>query len=471
MMKFPFPTGSRRLRLAAACLVVSAAGFSLQAADLYILPDGAGTKDGSSWENAQAGDAASFQAAWDALTPGDTLHVGSGTYSEISIGATKGGAPKQPVRLVGEDRGGGLPKFVSSFDKNNPGKTGGTFCRAAPGTSWFTLEGLRLENYQTGFKLNGKNNNIRIAKIEMESFREGIRSESSPAIPVTADWCHTVVVEDCRFVNFTKRAVRLQGGNFNWIVRRCYADAGGKEWFTEPFALCFQVVGDDVKRDAKLDGAHDHHITFVECVALNTYHSKSGGYWNGDGFCAERGTHNLRYERCYAAGHTDAGWDDKSVAPVLVDCIAVDNKRNYRFWGEGVKLINCVSAFAYKRGGSGNATSLWTSGSVDGEFCTFFHDDGPPISLEKEKPGAKVSAKNSVIVTGWKIEDLTKNRGIRLSNTAVISKDDIARDPKHDPRIAAERSTERSVGPKAFDNGKFGTSKGFSSSRLTKATP
>ena len=452
----------RSLRLAAAFFVLHS---QLSAADLFILPDGAGTKDGTSWENARAGSREDFQAAWDALAPGETLHVGSGTYSEISLNTTKGGTAKMPVRLLGEDRGGGLPKFVSTFDKMNPGKTGGTFFKAAPGASWFVVEGLKLEKYQTGFRFNGKNNNIRIARIEMESFREGIRSESSPAIPVAADWCHTVVVEDCRFVNFTKRAVRLQGGNCNWQIKRCYADAGGKEWFTEPFALCFQVVGDDIAREAKKDGAHDHHITFIDCVALNTYHEKAGGYWNGDGFCAERGTHDLRYERCYSAGHTDAGWDDKSVAPVLVDCIAVDNKRNYRFWGDRVKLTNCVSAFAYKRGGSGGATALWTSGTVDGEYCTFFKDDGPPASIDKEKPGAKVSLKNSVVITSSSSEDLSKNRDLRLTGSVVLRKDDVANDPK----IAAELKTERTVGPKAFDSAKFGTTKGFNSSRMTKA--
>jgi hypothetical protein len=313
--------------------------------------------------------------------------------------------------------------------------------------------------------LNGKNNNIRIAKIEMESFREGIRSESSPSPQMAADWCHTVVVEDCRFVNFTKRAVRLQGGNCNWIVRRCHADAGGKEWFTEPFALCYQVVGDELKQKANQPPADDHHITFADCVALNTYHEKAGGYWNGDGFCAERGTHNLRYERCYSAGHTDAGWDDKSVAPVLVDCITVDNKRNYRFWGDGVKLTNCVSAFAYKRGGSGGSTAMWTSGTVDGDFCTFFDDDGSPVSVEKEKPGAKISMKNSLLVTAKPSDEVTKNNDVRLSNCLVVSKDDAAKGPQ----IAAQRSTERTNGPKAYDSAKYGSTKGFSSSRMTKA--
>ena len=134
-MKTRLPSAVRGLHLAAACWGISAAFVSLQAADFYILQDGAGTKDGSSWENAQAGDGATFQAAWDALTPGDTLHVGSGTYANVSINATKGGVAKTPVRLLGEDRGGGLPKFVSNFDKMNPAKTGGTFFKAASGLS------------------------------------------------------------------------------------------------------------------------------------------------------------------------------------------------------------------------------------------------------------------------------------------------------------------------------------------------
>lgn len=451
------------------CLIAAVLGSSTvisltEAADLYILPEGSGTKDATSWANARPGDPADFQAAWDTLAPGDTLHVGSGTYSGVGIVAAKGGVPTKPVKVVGEDRGGGLPRFVSTFDKTNPGKTGGTFFKAAPGVSWFEIAGLRLDNYQSGFLLNGGNSHVRIAKIEMESFREGIRSQSSPPPQAQDEWSHDVIVEDCRFVNFTKRAVRLQGGNHTWKIQRCFADAGGKEWFTEPFAICFQVVGDDLKRKAKEEGAHDHHIEFIDCVALNAYHEKKGGYWNSDGFCAERGVHNLRYLRCYSAGHTDAGWDDKSVAPELVDCIAVLSKRNYRFWGEGVKLTNCVAAFAVKQGGSGGPTGLWTNGTVEGDYCTFYDNDGPPVLVDKEKPGARIVLRNSLLVAPGDPSILEENKGLQLVNSVFVNKED----PANSARIAATVDTERKIGPTAFDSGKFGTTKGFSSTRMTK---
>jgi hypothetical protein len=456
-----------RLRPAGCAVVlVFLPTLRLAAADAHILPEGAGTKDGSSWENARPGTVGDFQAAWEALTPGDTLHVGSGTYAEIALAVSHEGAARNPVRLKGVDLGGGPPKFVSSFDRNNPGSTGKVFFQAAPGVSWFEIEGLKLENYQTGFRFPGRNTNIRIANIGMESFREGLRSESSPSSGALSEWCHNVIVEDCRFVNFTKRAIRLQGGNCHWTIRRCFADAGGREWFTEPFAICFQVVGDDAKRKAKQGGAHDHHITFADCVALNTYHEKSGGYWNGDGFCAERGTSHLRYERCYAAGHTDAGWDDKSEGPQLVDCIAVDNKRNYRFWGRDVTLSNCVSAFARKRGGRGGATGLWSGGEVEAVDCTFFDDDGPPFSVDGEKPDSRISLKNCLVVSVPPAGEVRKIPGLRLTDCVIVSRDD----PTNDPQIPAQRSTERDAGPAAYDSARFGTSKGFHSSRMTKAS-
>jgi hypothetical protein len=66
------------LRLVTLLLVVM--GADGRAADRYLTPEGGGSRDGSSWENAAPGTRESFQAAWDALAPGDTLHVGGGAY-------------------------------------------------------------------------------------------------------------------------------------------------------------------------------------------------------------------------------------------------------------------------------------------------------------------------------------------------------------------------------------------------------
>src|SRR5215212_3225898 len=60
------------------------------AADLHLLPQGAGAKDGSSWQNALDG-SAGLQAGWDALQPGQTLWVGSGAYPNAKLNISKGG--------------------------------------------------------------------------------------------------------------------------------------------------------------------------------------------------------------------------------------------------------------------------------------------------------------------------------------------------------------------------------------------
>ncbi|MNC26257.1 hypothetical protein D3C75_743800 [compost metagenome] len=80
----------------------------------------------------------------------------------------------------------------------------------------------------------------------------------------------------------------------------------------------------------------DHDITFNDCTASNNY--KNAGpdaYWNADGFCAEKASDNITYNRCTAFGNTDGGWDVKSYNTYLNDCVSYGNKRAYRFWSGG----------------------------------------------------------------------------------------------------------------------------------------
>src|ERR1043165_5231835 len=100
--------------------------------------------------------------------------------------------------------------------------------------------------------------------------------------------------------------------------------------------------------------AMEHDLELVDCVALNAYAEGTGKdkmrYWNGDGFCGESGSTGIRFIRCVAMHHTDGGWDMKCDGLEFIDCVAIDNKDNFRLWGGRPVLTNCVSAFAFKRG-------------------------------------------------------------------------------------------------------------------------
>lgn len=413
------------------------------AADRYLTADGAGTKDGSSWANALAATKETFQAAWDALTPGDTLHVGSGTYDGLGIRTRSGGEVGKPKRLIGVDRGAGLPVFTSTFDKR---KGGATFFAMAEGVSHVEISGFHLKAYKRGVFIRGKGSHLTLKNLVIEGALEGIRCDggAEPGKPELAT--HDVVIADCRFDKFVKRGVRLQGGSYCWRIERCWADAGGKEWFVEPFAICFQLsgrpgnpiyakageaaknpggataggdasAGDEVKDDTKSDRsdefgirssdeiyAMEHDLDVIDCVALNTYAEGTGKdktrYWNGDGFCGESGSTDIRFLRCIAMHHTDGGWDMKCDNLEFTDCISIDNKDNFRLWNGAPKLTNCVSAFAFKRGGSGPTSGLWCKTSVTLKNCTFI---AGPIVIEQT--GAVVTFSDSIFIGATTFKD------------------------------------------------------------------
>jgi hypothetical protein len=410
------------------------------AADLYLTPEGAGTGDGSSWANAKAATKDTFQASWDALASGDTLHVGSGTYDGLGIRTRTGGEAGKPKRLIGVDRGTGLPVFTSTFDKR---KGGATFFAMAEGVSHVEIDGFHLKAYKRGVFIRGKGSHLTLRNLVIEGALEGIRCDggAEPGKPELAT--HDVLVADCRFDKFVKRGLRLQGGSYRWRIERCWADAGGKEWFVEPFAICFQLSGrpgnsiyakageaaknptytratggdvaDGGGGDAKADDtkpekvdefgirppseifAMEHDLDLIDCVALNTYAEGTGKeqtrYWNGDGFCGEAGSTGIRFIRCVAMHHTDGGWDMKCDGLEFIDCIAIDNKDNFRLWHGAPKLTNCVSAFAFKRGGSGPTSGLWCKTSVALKNCTFI--DGPVVI---EQTGAVVTFTDSIFI-------------------------------------------------------------------------
>src|SRR2546425_10772358 len=72
-----------------------------QAADYYLNPQGAGARNGGSWEDTFA-----FASINDILNrtmkPGDTLHVEGATYGRVQIIIDSSGSRGAPKRIVGE---------------------------------------------------------------------------------------------------------------------------------------------------------------------------------------------------------------------------------------------------------------------------------------------------------------------------------------------------------------------------------
>ncbi|MEZ0274502.1 MAG: right-handed parallel beta-helix repeat-containing protein [Roseimicrobium sp.] len=386
--------------------LLSACVLSAQAdvtANRYLSPQGTGTKEGSSRENAAAAVGDGLQKAWDALPADGTLWLLPGEYVGVTLDISAS-EDKATRTLAGEVAGDTRAVFVGDFDKARPEKTGGHIITIKEGASRWALKNLDFRNVNTAVHLLGSNEAGTIEGVRVYGAREGFRFEGKgKAKEVSKD----ITVQDCLFEHFTKRGVRMRPGHDSISVKRCRADAGGKEWATEPFHMGFAVE----------EGCDN--ITFTDCVARGSYNDADKGYWNGDGFCAESGAGTITWVRCRAFDNTDGGWDTKADLSVFVDCIALRNKRNIRIWGKAT-LENCLAAFPqYPK--STDGACVWSKGDVQMTRCTLV--GSRPVECED---GGKVTLEKSYVVglpktDGERIAFPTE--GTSLSNSEVVQSD------------------------------------------------
>jgi len=356
---------------------------NLFATDLYLTPSGSGDKSGSSWENAAA--PASFPALCDSLENGSTLYFGSGEYDDASY-TIEGGNGSVKI-IAGKDTGGGLPIFRSHLDPRTK-KGGKTLFSLARGADNLHIKDLKLDGYQTAVRFAG-NHDVVIENVDVTHTLDAFWIDGG-SNSATDPGNTSLSFKDCDVKFFVKRGFRILNGNKNLQFINCHVDAGGAEYAFEPFAIGFHIQG-----GAKQSHVEDTNITFTDCSAANSYHNGGAGYWNGDGFASEDQSNNLTFIRCIAWGNTDGGWDLKSDNVKLTDCIGIQNKRNFRFWGKNLSMVNCLSAFAE---GNKHIAGLWLKGGTDIllERCTFWESTISVEDESAEKP-VKIAIKDSLI--------------------------------------------------------------------------
>jgi hypothetical protein len=100
---------------------------------------------------------------------------------------------------------------------------------------------------------------------------------------------------------------------------------------------------------------------------------------------ARQRQHPLRKLR--SRGSTDGGFDCKSRNVVLQNCVAEDNKRNFRIWSDRATLTNCTSRAPNFRGRDSNenasSSHIWIGGEenieIDIANLTIEDRDATPI--------------------------------------------------------------------------------------------
>jgi hypothetical protein len=349
------------LRSTLAALVFSAC--TLSAADLYLTPDGAGKKDGSSWENALAQGSLN-ETVNDRLKAGDRLMLGGGAYPNGSLKLATGGAPGKPKSIIGVDRGAGFPVFASSWTVDKPDK-GPTCISLEPGASHFVLQHLRIKNYCFGVKagVSGATprSNLTFDDVDVEQQRHGYYLSH----------CDDLVIANCDLKRYSKHGFRLDQGCNRVTFRNCTADCSEADldWETKTEIFPFGFTVND-------GGAPSTKITFEDCVAKNNRKSNQGvlKYTNGDGFVVEGNTQDVTFTRCRAFRNQDGGFDLKVNGVKLADCVATGQRRNFRIWHTGT-LTNCFAGWS--------SAGLWCKeGGVTATRCTFHEHQKAAVEVE-----------------------------------------------------------------------------------------
>lgn len=341
--------------------------------EFYVLPDGAGDRDGSDWDNAlPARDAESIIN--NSLEPGDTLYLGSGEYN-LQLELDTSGTEAEPIVITGSDRGGGYPVFAESTDDPTGSTRPGI--RIAGDVSNLQLKQLEIESFLFGITTtdNDISENIHLEDITISEVLTGIRLEN----------VRNSTISGCEITYHSKRGIRFETGCRDIEVVDCFTDHNpdDREWPNEwPMGMSIETGSEP---------GDNRDITFRRCEARNCRETDED-YWNGDGFLIDDAHPNIEFYDCIASGNADGGWDDKGDGTYYENCISANNKRNFRVW-ENSTLENCLSVNAHVSGGTGTAAGLTNVGEVELINCTFYNNDTGTVMGELQ------SAENCIFAT------------------------------------------------------------------------
>lgn len=378
---------TRRILLAylplAGCLNAAAARL----ATLYVAPGGEG--DGSSW--AAAASLRDIDELLRRVEPGGQVLVAAdrGAY-EIGEGLDifAGGFAGQPVRVRG----------VNSVTE-------------APMAA--VLRGVRTENEQgaEAFRLWRGASHLHFSHLDFRAIGNGCFRVGAPLSGLT--------VEDCTFEDVYRFLENTAGEDHghaslrDFVLRRCRGVRAQRGFSRIRYASRRGLIEDCAAQGKPNEGGYipvgcavddrAGDIVYRRCVMENFQQWRAGDYWNGDGFSDEERNFGIRYEACVGRGSTDGGFDCKSRDVVLENCLAEDNKRNFRIWSKHATLTGCTSRNPNFRGRqveSAASCHIWVGVEEDARVLisdlTVVDSDATPI-LEFEHDVGRVEIRGVTI--------------------------------------------------------------------------
>lgn len=361
---------SRRSVLVAIPLTGCASEADARANVIHIAPDGEG--DGSSW-----GAAAPLAAIGDLiglLEPGGEVLIAAdrGEYAiSDAVEITRGGRASLELRIRGVNAATGAP-MAALVRGDQAGDEGPAVFKLRRGASHVKFSHFDFRDIGNGaFHVSGAVSNITVEDCSFENiyrFFENTAGDQEGHASIDG-----FVLRRCRGSRVERGFLRIRYNSTNGLVEDCVAEGTTNE-------------GGRIPVGCALDD-RANNITYRRCVMSGFQQLNGEDYWNGDGFSDEEQNAGIRYEACEARSSTDGGFDCKSRGVVLTDCVAEDNKRNFRIWSDRATLTGCTSRDPNFRGRDANENAspchVWIGAEENSDIeivnLTISDHDATPI--------------------------------------------------------------------------------------------
>lgn len=343
------PASRRTLLAAATVAIMGCRGVAATPRTLHITPDGAG--DGSSWSAAASLSnlealIASVQLGGEVLIAAERGEYALGEGLDIGAGAAAGAV----VRVRGVSSETGEPMLAILRGNRTQTEIGDAAFRLRRGAGHLHFSHLDFRAVGNGcFHVGAPLKRLTIEDCAFEDVYRFIENTAHDGEREAS--LVDFAVRRCRGTRVERGFLRVRYGSRSGVIEECLAQGLANEGGSIPAGCAL----DDEARD----------IVYRRCVMENFQQWRAGRYWNGDGFSDEPGNENIRYEACQARGSTDGGFDCKSRNVVLENCLAEDNKRNFRIWDDRASLADCTSRNPNFRGREvedADACHIWIGG-------------------------------------------------------------------------------------------------------------
>ncbi|MDQ8207300.1 right-handed parallel beta-helix repeat-containing protein [Coraliomargarita sp. SDUM461003] len=469
----------KTVRLSLKLLLLGAS--ALHAADYYVALKGAGTADGSSWENAFAF-AQVDTVINETMEPGDTLYLEGNNYGSDTLEIKSSGTEAARMELIGVDRG--VPGFPRpTFMGKSRSTNAGANIVLRKGASFWTVKNLQSHRRGWGLKTDGENRRLIIDSVYTHNTVNGFGFYD----------CDQLYVVNCKAERYDRYGIHLAHSCDDVILRKCYTDCSGTG--DEPDAGWWRhanPVGFYFHTSQGSQYPYNTNILVEDCVTRNNRQQtpQSGDYEQGDGFMVEFRNRNLTFRRCLSYDNQQGAYDMKGEEQVFEDCYALRSGNGFKIWNDGT-MTNCIAAET-----RGNTVMLIGKKEdpnhiLNAEHCTFHvgtDGTGAAIWIERGQRGINQATLKNCLVTraksnseyrknsimggysgaGGNVDLLgeSEDRSYRYDETA-----DLTNAPQYTQFVEPWRPWAEPDTASAFDSQQYGKEKGYHSKRTPSPLP